>query len=453
MIFDWLNPFHNRAHWHRLKRFLAHVSIIGFVVSQSALASNLVIATVNNGQMLQVQKLTNVFEKANPDIKIQWVTLQENALRQYVSADIITRGGQFDIMTIGMYEVKVWANRGWLSPIRPEANYDEADLLSSIRAGLSYKGTLYAAPFYGESSILMYRRDLMHKAGLVMPARPTWRQVADFAGKINDPKRGIYGICLRGRPGWGENMSLVTTMVNTFGGQWFNMQWQPQLQSKPWKNAVSFYIHLLNKYGPPKAAFMGYNANLRLFEQGKCGMWVGASVAAGFVSNPKLSVVADKVGFAQAPVAVTPKGSHWLWAWALAIPRDISAAHEAAAQKFINWATSRAYVKLVAKHDGWDMVPSGTRKSTYANPEFQAVAAWAKLELHAIRTADPHDATLPKSPYVGVQFVGIPEFQAIGNDVGQAISQALNGRISVKQALAKAQHVTEHDMLIGRYFH
>lgn len=414
-----------------------------------AQAVNLVVATVDNAQMLQMQHLANLFEKANPDIHIRWVTLQEHALRQYVSADIATQSGRFDVVTIGMYELPIWAKRGWLNPIRPDAKNDESDLLPPIRKGLSFRGKLYAAPIYGESSILMYRRDLMSQAGLSMPDKPTWSEIATFAAKLNHPKQGVHGICLRGRPGWGENMTLVSTMVNAFGGQWFNMKWQPQLESRPWKEAVGLYVKLLNRYGPPEAEVKGYNANLSLFEEGKCGIWVGASVAAGYISDPNRSKVAHQVGFAAAPTAVTPKGSHWLWAWALAIPADIGGVRQAAAQKFVNWATSRAYIKLVAGHYGWSLVPAGTRYSTYANPQFQATAPWAKVELQAIRTADPDDSTLPRSPYIGIQSPAIPEFQSIGNKVGLLISKVLSGHLSLDQALARGQHFARRQMLLG----
>ena len=422
-----------------------------FGVALPASATDLVIATVNNGQMIQMEGLTSVFEKQNPGIHVKWVTLEENTLRQRVTTDIATKGRQFDLLTIGMYEVPIWSKLGWLKPIVPDASYDENDLLPPIRDGLSYKGKLYAAPFYGESSMMMYRTDLMKKAGLTMPEKPTWNQVREMASKLNDPKAGVYGICLRGKAGWGENMALVTTMANTWGGQWFNTQWQPQLQSKPWEDAVSFYVDLLKKYGPPGASNYGFNENLALFNQGKCAMWVDASVAAGFVSDPKQSKVSKDVGFAQAPVAVTPKGAHWLWSWALAIPADVSPSQEAAAQKFVNWATSKQYIDLVGKTDGWGLVPSGTRTSTYDNPNYQKAAPWGQAELHAIDTANPNDSTLPKSPYVGVQYAAIPEFQGIGTQVGQYISAALSGRMTVKQALADSQASAVRQMKMAGY--
>jgi sorbitol/mannitol transport system substrate-binding protein len=302
-------------------------------------ATELVIATVNNGHMIEMQKLSKNFEAANPDIKLKWVTLEEGVLRQRVTTDIATKGGQFDVMTIGMYETPIWGKKGWLQELKTDANYDVDDLLPAMRNGLSVDGKLFAAPFYGESSMLMYRKDLADKAGVQVPERPTWPQIKELAAKIHDPKNGVYGICLRGKPGWGDNMAFLSTLVNTFGGQWFDMGWKPQLESKPWKDAVNFYVDLLKNYGPPGSSSNSFNEILALTNSGKCGMWIDATIAASFVSDPKQSKVADHMAFAQAPTMATPKGANWLWAWALAIPAGSKKVD--AAQKFVTWATSK----------------------------------------------------------------------------------------------------------------
>jgi len=420
------------------------------VAGVSNAATELVIATVNNGHMIEMQKLTKFFEQANPDIKVKWVTLEEGVLRQRVTTDIATKGGQFDIMTIGMYETPIWGKKGWLQELKPDAAYDVDDLLPSIRQGLSVDGKLYAAPFYGESSMLMYRKDLADKVGVKLSDHPTWAQVKDLAAKIHNPQAGVYGICLRGKPGWGDNMAFLTTLVNTNGGQWFDMSWKPQLESKPWKDAINFYVDLLNKYGPPGSSANSFNEILALYNEGKCGMWVDATIAASFITDPKQSKVADKVGFAQAPVAVTPKGANWLWAWALAIPAGSK--NQEAAQKFIAWATSKDYVKLVGKETGWGSVPTGTRKSTYTNPDFLKAAKFADAEKKAIDSANPNDSTLPKSPYVGVQYAAIPEFQAIGIAVGQQMSAALAGKVSVDQALKTSENAADREMKKAGYY-
>ncbi len=412
-------------------------------------ATEIVIATVNNGHMIEMQKLTPQFEKAYPDIKLKWVTLEEGTLRSRVTTDIATKGGQFDVMTIGMYETPIWAKKGWLMELKPGASYDIDDLLPAMRNGLSYEGKLFAAPFYGESSMLMYRKDLTDKAGVTFADRPTWEQVRDAAAKIHNPPN-VYGICLRGKPGWGDNMAFLSTMANSFGAQWFDMSWKPQLDSKPWHDAVTFYVDLLKKYGPPGSSANSFNEILALYNEGKCGMWIDATIAASFITDPKQSKVADKVAFAQGPYAVTEKGANWLWAWALAIPAGTK--NSDAAQKFIAWATSKDYINLVAKEKGWAAVPTGTRKSTYANPEFTKAAVFAAAEKKAIDSANPNDSTLPKSPYVGVQFAAIPEFQAIGIAVGQQMSSALAGKSTVDAALKASQAAADREMRKGGYY-
>ena len=433
-----------------MKTFKTSLALAAALIAGTAsAATELVIATVNNGHMIEMQKLTKHFETANPDIKVKWVTLEEGTLRQRVTTDIATKGGQFDIMTIGMYETPIWGKKGWLQELKPAAAYDVDDLLPAMRNGLSVDGKLYAAPFYGESSMLMYRKDLADKAGITVADKPTWTDIKALAAKIHNPPN-VYGICLRGKPGWGDNMAFLTTLVNTYGGQWFDMKWKPQVDSKPWHDAVNFYVDLLKNYGPPGSAGNSFNEILALYNEGKCGMWIDATIAASFISDPKQSKVADKVAFAQAPTQATPKGANWLWAWALAIPNGTKKSAEA--QKFIAWATSKEYIELVAKTNGWASVPTGTRKSTYANAEFQKAAKFASAEKAAIDSANPADSTLPKSPYVGVQFAAIPEFQSIGLAVGQQMSAALAGKTTVDKALKAGQAAAEREMKKAGYY-
>ena len=402
-------------------------------------AETLTIATVNNDDMIIMQKLSSKWEQQTGN-KINWVILEENVLRQKVTTDIATKGGQYDVITIGAYETPIWGKKGWLTSLDDFKDYDYDDLLAPVKAGLSVDGKLYAVPFYAESSFTMYRKDLFEKAGLTMPEHPTYDQIKQFADKLTDKASGVYGICLRGKPGWGENMAFLGTLVNTYGGRWFDMKWQPQLTSQPWETAINYYIDIMKADGPPGASANGFNENQALFSSGKCAMWIDATSAAGRVSNPKSSEVADKVGFAVAPTAVVPNGSAWAWSWALAIPT--STKKEAAAKDFVRWATSKDYVKLVGETEGWVAAPPGTRKSTYDNPDYQKAAPFAPIVLNAIMVADPNHATKDPVPYTGVQFVTIPEFQGIGTTVGQDISAALAGSTTVADALEKSQAST-----------
>ena len=319
-------------------------ALTGALLGASALAQaeELTIATVNNADMIIMQKLAPKWEQATGN-KLNWVVLEENVLRQRVTTDIATKGGQFDIITIGSYETPIWGKQGWLVPLDDLGDdYDYADMIPSVKNGLSYDGKLYAVPFYAESSFTFYRKDLFEQAGITMPDKPTYDQIAEYAAKLTDKSKEQYGFCQRGKPGWGENMAFVGPMVNAFGGQWFDMEWKPQLTSEPWKTAVTYYVDNMNKYGPPGATANGHNENRALFATGHCAMWVDATSAAGYIFNPKESQVADKTGFAPAPIEVTSNGSGWFWAWALGIPS--SSQKVDAAKAFVKWATSKEYI-------------------------------------------------------------------------------------------------------------
>ncbi len=431
------------------KASLGAATAISLALATGAFAETLTIATVNNGDMIRMQGLSDDFT-AKTGHELEWVILEENVLRQRVTQDIATKGGQFDIMTIGMYETPIWAKQDWLVSLDdlPES-YDIDDILPAMRAGLSSDGTLYAAPFYGESSMVMYRTDLMEKAGMEMPEEPTWSDIAKAAEAMTDKDNEVYGVCLRGKAGWGENMAFITTVANSFGARWFNEDWEPQLNTPEWKEAVTFYNDLITNYGPPGASTNGFNENLALFQQGKCGMWIDATVAASFVTNPQDSTVADSVGFALAPNKEgVSKRANWLWAWALAIPAGTQ--KEAAAKEFIDWATSKEYLALVAEKEGLANVPPGSRTSLYENPEYAKVP-FADMTLRSINAADPSNPTVDPVPYVGIQYVAIPEWAGIGTSAGQEFSAMVAGQQTPDEALAKAQTLVAEEMEAAGY--
>tara|TARA_Y100001958_G_C21206505_1_gene532544 strand:+ start:265 stop:1569 length:1305 start_codon:yes stop_codon:yes gene_type:complete len=431
-----------------INKFISSIAAATMLTASVAYAENLTIATVNNGDMIRMQGLTDDFT-AKTGHTVEWVTLEENVLRQRVTTDITTKGGAFDIMTIGMYETPIWGSNGWLVPLDDlSADYNVGDLLPAMAGGLSHDGTLYAAPFYGESSMVMYRTDLMAKAGLEMPAAPSWNFIAKAARAMTDRSNDINGICLRGKAGWGEGGAFITAMSNSFGARWFDEDWNAQFDTREWSDTLNFFVNMMSDAGPAGYATNGFNENLSLFQQGKCGMWIDATVAASFVTNPNDSTVADSVGFALAPDNGMGVRSNWLWAWALAIPAGTQ--KEAAAKQFIEWATSNGYIELVAANEGWANVPPGARTSLYENPNYKDIP-FAKMTLDSILSADPLNSTVDPSPYVGIQFAAIPEFAGIATDVSQEFSAAYAGQQSIEDALAKAQAITNDAMEAAGY--
>ena len=408
--------------------------------------TTITVALAANPQMKTAESLIADFEQKNPGIKVKFTTLPENDLRPAVTKDVATNAGQYDVTMIGSYEVPIWAKNGWIVPldsyVAADSAWDAADVLQPIKEIVSgADGKLYGAPFYGSSSFLFYRKDLAKKAGVTIPQNPTWEQVAAAAARMDDKQGGVSGICLRGLPGWGQNLAAITTVINTFGGRWFDEQWKPQLTSPETTQAVQFYVDLLRKHGQPDAAKDGWEGCLQQITQGKTAMWYDDTVFAGSVLDQATPQVKENVAFAMAPVNKTD-ASGWLWSWGLSITK--SSKHQDAAWKFISWATSKDYIKLAGTKAGWDSIPPGSRTSTYAIPEYQQAAeSYADLTLKSINAANPKQPTVQPVPYRGVQYVQIPEFTDIGDYVSQQIAGAISGTQTVQQALQKSQTYTE----------
>ena len=423
-------------------------SLVGgvLVTAPAHAAATINVLMVGNPQMKDLQTLTADNFTKKTGIKVNYTVLPENELRDKVTQDVASGAGQYDVVTLGMYDIANWGGTGKVkaldSYVAKDAAWDKADVFPAMIKGLSGKdGKLYAAPFYGESSMLMYRKDLADKAGVKIPEHPTWQQVAAAAAKMNDPKNGVAGICLRGLPGWGEQFAPLTTVVNTFGGTWFTKDWQAKVNDKPFVDAVQFYVDLLKKSGEKGATQAGFTECDNAMAQGKAAMWYDATSATGSIEKTGFSNFVGKFGYSYAPTVKT-KASGWLWAWAFAI--EGSSKQAANAWKFISWATSKDYENLVGNKLGWTAVPDGKRASTYANTKYQAAtAAYYKVVLGSLEAADPLNPGVQPRPTSGIQFVAIPEFADLGTAVSQEVAKAITGGQSVKAALDKGQKLAE----------
>lgn len=400
---------------------------------------------VNNPQMVELQKLTAKHFTKETGIKVHFTVLPENDVRDKVSQDFSNQAYQYDIATISNFELPFFAKNGWLHEldgyVAKDPGFDQDDILAPLRESLTAEdGKLYAQPFYGESSFLMYRKDIFEEEGLTMPEQPTWKEVAELAKQTDGSRPGMKGICLRGLPGWGEVIAPLTTVVNTMGGTWFTEDWKPQLTSPEFKKATKFYVDLVRSHGERGAPQSGYAECLNNMTQGKSAMWYDATVSAGSLEASG-SPVKGKIGYVPAPVEQT-KSSGWLYTWAWGLQKASIKSDDA--WKFISWASSKEYEELVGATSGWSNVPAGKRASTYANPEYRAEAgAFADVTEKAISSADPKNPGTQPRPTAEIQFVGVPEFTDLGTRVAQEISAAIAGRQSVDAALATSQKLAE----------
>jgi sorbitol/mannitol transport system substrate-binding protein len=413
------------------------------------------VAMVANPQMVALQELVEAgaFNELYPNIEVNLTVLPENEVRQTITQDITTQSGQFDLVTIGPFEVPLWAAQGWLEEVGEEAaadpDYALDDVFESMKAGLSYEGGLYALPFYGESAMIFYRKDIFEEAGLEMPERPTWQQIEEFAAALNvEGER--FGICLRGLPGWGEMGAPLGTVINAFGGRWYDESWVAQLNDPDSAEAIRFYIETLQNYGPEGVTGNGFTESQTLFVQGECPIWYDATSAAELLTDPALNPDYEQVGFAYGPSAKLP-GGNWLWSWNFAMPANSD--NKEAALAFMKWATSKQYVDTVVEAEGgWGRAPTGSRASVYSDPAYQERAAeFAEIVLNSINEANPNEPTEEPVPYTGGQFVRIPEFQELGNDVTQIFASAIVGDTEIDAAIEEANNLANQVAIDAGY--
>jgi sorbitol/mannitol transport system substrate-binding protein len=407
-------------------------------------ANSISVLMVNNPQMVDLQKLTADNFTKQTGITVNFTVLPENDVRDKISQEFSSQAGQYDVATVSNFEIPIYAKSQWIAPmddfIAKDAAFDQADILKPMATSLSSDGKIYGQPFYGESSFTMYRKDVFEAAGLTMPEKPTWQQIADLAAQADGKQPGMKGICLRGQPGWGQVFAPLTTVVNTFGGTWFNADWTPGVNAPEFKEATQFYVDLVRAHGENGAPQAGFTECLNNMTQSSVAMWYDATSAAGSLEADD-SPVKGKIGYVAAPVVKTPS-SGWLYAWAWGIQQ--ASKKQENAWKFVSWASGKDYEKLVGQQLGWSRVPAGKRSSTYEIPEYvQQAQAFAEPTQAAIEAADPNNPGVQPRPAPGIQFVGIPEFPDLGTQVSQDISAAIAGQITVDEALDKGQQAAE----------
>jgi sorbitol/mannitol transport system substrate-binding protein len=403
---------------------------------------------VNNPQMLELQKLTAGNFTKDTGIKVRFVPKVEQDMRDTASTEFANQSKQYDVATLSNFEIPFYAKAGWISDmqsIATDKSFDQSDILPSMTAALSYNGKVYGEPFYGESSFLMYRKDVFQKLGISVPSNPTWTQVADWAAKADGSQSGMKGICLRGLAGWGDNLAPLTTVVNTMGGTWFDENWKAQVNTGGFQKAANFYVSLIHSHGEAGAATFSFPQCLAALQNGKVAMWYDSTAAAGSLEASD-SPVKGKIGYVSAPVDQT-KQSGWLYTWAWAI--ENASSHQTDAKKFVAWASSKAYEQLVAKDTknstgGPTNIPAGKRASTYSDPTYlQVASSFATPTLNSIKNAPAADPGVQKRPYSGIQFVGIPSFTDFGTQCAKDISSAIAGSQSTNSALNACQKLAQ----------
>jgi sorbitol/mannitol transport system substrate-binding protein len=401
---------------------------------------------VNNFTMQKLEELAPEYFTKETGIKVNITLMAENDIRDKNSQEFSAQANQYDVSSIGSYELQIYGRNGWLAPldeyVLDDEEFNQGDILPAVQQLMTGDdGHIYGEPLETDSSFLMYNKDIFAAAGVEPPSdHPTWDEVVDIAAKLKAANPDVAAICNRGLPGWGQSGASLTTVVNTFGGTWFDEDWDAQVNSPEFVEATEFYVDMVNEYGPAGGAQIGVLECFNSFLAGQSAMWYDTTNAPSFL-EVEGSPLLGKVGYVSAPVKET-EASGWLFTWALAIEQASTNKDSAAA--FIKWASSSEFEQLVAEKYGWAAASPGRRTSLYENPEYQAAGeAFLPAVQYAFDNADPNDPGVQPRPTVGIQYVTIPEFAQLGDSVTEEIASAIAGQQTVKEALDKGQALAE----------
>lgn len=411
------------------------------------------IATLNNPIVSNLVKLAGEYYKEE-GVKLDFAVLPENDLREKATLEASTGGTTYDIYFTGPYEANFWISYGWAENLQPyldkmtdeqKESLDVDDIFPSMLDSLSdpETGDVYALPFFGEASFFMYNKELLANAGVTMPENPTWEDIYNIAKAVDNEEEGITGMTMRGAPGWGMSGAPFVTIVNAMGGKFYDMDWNATLKTDEQKAAWEMYKNVLRDAGQDDIITYTYNECISLMNSGKCGIWYDATS-----NGPNLeaddSLIKGKVGYAQSP-------SGWLWNWGMNINPNSSDEKKQAAFDFMVWACAKDYVDLSLEKDpSGASTPSGVRASTYELDAYKDLP-YAQPTLDALSTLDFNNPCKDEVPYVGLQYIAIPEFQEAGDKMTEALAAYVTDEITLDEALDQTQKAFEEAAEEGGY--
>lgn len=404
-----------------------------------------VVASVNNGPMMTMQEMAPEFTKKT-GIEVEFVMLTENDIRSKIQQDVAVGGGQFDVVTLGTSDAGTYLDSGWTDALEPlfdgmsseeKDAYDFDDLIPAVLpAYSSQEKGLGAVPMYGESTMIMYRKDLFEEAGLTMPDEPTWEEIYDFATELTDPSADQVGMAMRGKAGYGENMYIFNTIMYGYGAQIATDDWQPAYETPEMAEAWEFYRTLQQDAGAAGASSNGYTETLNLMSSGKAAIYYDATVSADTFEADG-SEIQGKLGYAMSPAGPGKGNTQTVGGWGLAVTS--SSKNKDAAFQFITWVTSKEYVQLVAEEKGWLNVLTGARSSTYQEDGYRELAPYADIVLNSLENVDFEHPAVGDTPYVGNSLPSIPEWSGLGEQIGQILAGYIAGSDATDATLASAQ--------------
>lgn len=308
------------------------------------------------------------------------------------------------------------------------------DFMQGFIKSQTYQDKIYGLPFYGESSILMYNKELFAKAGVAVPK--TMEELMTAAKVLT--KDGTYGIVLKGNRDQASNGYIWPMFLHSFGGEYFDANHRPIFNSQAGVEATDFFNELM-KYAPPGAVNMGWNEVQVALQQGQAAMSIDASNFASALENKDLSKTAGKIGYAPVPTGQFAQDPAIATA---SLNINAKSKKQDAAWEFLKWATSSEMQMKFAMNGSRSDV---TRNSVFSNPEYQKVYNWDNGNWIK---ATQDMMNIMRGDYRPVYY---PEWVQIGNAIAIEVQSVFIGNKTSKQALDSAAVAVEKIMRDGGY--
>ena len=190
----------------------------------------------------------------------------------------------------------------------------------------------------------------------------------------------------------------------------------------------TYYVKNMNAYGPPAPRRTGTTRTARCSRPGtaRCGSMPPRPRATSII--PRRARSPTRPPSRRRPIQVTSNGSGWFWAWSLGDPGLVE---EGRCGEVV-----REVGDLEGLHrDGRQRGRLGFRASRNAQVDLRQsriLRRRRRSRRWSTRRCQVPDITKPTKdpvPYIGIQYVAIPEFQGIGTAVGQQIAAALAGQV------------------------
>jgi len=381
-------------------------------------------------------------------IKVRYDKVPPGQIRQKVVLDLSSKTGNISTHAGDPMYLPLYAANKWTEVLEPYLNdpqltdkgwFRYEDIFEAWRKADMIDGKTYAIPYNGEMTIQTYRKDLYDAKGL--KAAETFDEIVSNAKAIHNPAERLWGFCLRGMPGAGQNMYIYPSISGAFGAKWFDAAGKIKVNSPEALAALEWYVTTNNTYAPQAAQNWNWPDIADAFAQGTIGCYIDGHSAVTVIANPERSKVMGKIGFARWPKGPGGKRVSSIWNWAMPINAAMPEKARHATWLFIQWAAceetqARTSYKFKGPGKRFDL----NRLSMWKLPDYletmkNAGSNFVKASLDSLDL----DTDVDWRPRV-------PQWPAIGETMGKIIQSALVGQVKPKQALDDAQQQVERIM-------